>query len=1690
MARSHLGHLRALLLTLLMLFSTSMVPFGASIFHSDSSTLISEEGIMEGSGNQGIEVLIYGNSYTSGNNLANLVQDSLQNLDNSAVAQSLTSGGLKLSDHATRVQTAGHQWNTTLRNGNWNWVILQDQSQVPSFPTSNQYWQESKDGSIVLDQMISDNGAQTVFLMTWGRRDGDSQNQWRNPDFLTMQANLETGYMLYSENTSTPSRQSWIAPTGLAFKHIYNDVLASGATPEDSGNDFYNLFSSDGSHPSIYGSYLATCVIFSTITGVSSVGNSWPNSISSSKALYLQEVASSTVFNETQNLVYPWMSNNYQNFGNGQSSINLHPALNETTTIGYEDGTRITGVEFDFSGGPQQDWQNNTLNLSDSFFVNGSSQQTTVTGSGIGLSNSGNTSGAPWPNSGSLMVSGTLNTHGNHSYGTVHVSGLINSTGPLLKIMANTIIIEANASIRSNAIIWGGSGQGASGNLTNNGGYGANGGAHMGAGGVGGNNQNSTNMSYGNGTEAGSSGGNVTQTSSGTTTVHSAGGQGGGVIILIANNIYINGTISANGHDVHDGPPPPNGGTGISGAGGGSGGSVSIIANNVWWGQGGSVNARGGDGGDGSNGVRQMPIGLLMYDGGHGGGGGGGGSVNITTTTNGMHGNGRISVAGGTAGAGGLPYGSGRAGRGGTTGSTGVSQVSTSFVGWSGSSHASNGTFTSATHDVGGIVEGLIISVNSIIPTGTSVSGEFRTTLDNVTWSDWQQLSLTRQSTDRLRYFQTRFNLSTNLNFSTPIISGLSYSKWQWVALGSDYTPGIPLSFSITNNTPATNDWRAGDANGQDPMGNSVVLFHSTDFLISNGPTPQPGDVYTGAIEISVPLNATPQNGWIHLLSQGTGHQNTVTLSVGRAQLVSVDNHVDSYEIELPTQSLTAAWPTSGSTDLSGLEWGWLVLNWTSELPNPTFSHLSLPWNFTHRVGGGGEFVAGIEAMVLAECTDWYSVQGCRQDFPLMATGYSTVLDFSIILDNLIVSSIDDIPPRLNEVKMEVDGTETNVAQYGDMMTFLVTEQIGQSNLTILCQLVLAGASPNSGTQDQMQWDEQNQAYELQYDSTQFGSSASEIFVVFSCDMQDEVGNMANPAPLLQVSILPGPPVVSDFIMSSNSGPISGSVSTGTWRHDEPITMTVKEIINRSELNASVELSRRESSTVITVPLEWDNSTMSYTGIWEITRYNFGVWDLEVKLVDTIHSEMDEDGALITTDAIVTIVDRLAPILDAVSFDWSPTNPLAWRTTIEWTSEPNEIIDLWVAVTTDSGVAINYLQITTTSDKTGYADWDTTDIEPGRYYLEVFLEDSAGNSAADWLSGPDSVVVISPPRAITFDILEPVNGTEFVYGDTITYRFNISCNDGCEMSLEEEGITGLFNGTLEFNQTVADVGDITTFFTLSAGDLSITQMSYITVIAPPDPLFSLPSCVESESSDANMALAGHLEFICNVKNMGSIPSVVRFRVTDGHSQFDCTPTTSEAIPTSDMLEVFCHTQGEVEEATGISTNAVFEWQDYLGNWNRIGSEQAFSISLIPYDDGTQDSADSTQTGKGVSTMVLAGGAIGIVSILGVLLAFFIQSRGRRRDEESHELNPSLHSAVSSHGSDAPVIWQEDGSGMLVNDGTIKSEPVPIEQGLDWVPSYEGLPPGGRYEEVPEGLWYVDAEENWWWSEQGGSWRKT
>lgn len=254
------------------------------------------------------EILMMGNSYIGSNSLGSIVDGVMNDASIAANVTSLSGGGMRLPQHYANVATAGHQWNTTLNNGAWDWVILQDQSQVAGFSRTDQYWIDSKDAAIQLAQSIDAKGADSVLMMTWGRRDGDSNNAQRYPDFSTMQDELEAGYLDYRDNMSSQGNV-WVAPVGLAFEHIHDKIIAQGGTPTNSGNLFYDLYSGDGSHPSLAGSYLAALVIFSTISGDTPVGLSHSTSLTNSVVLELQQAAAATVFNETSHLDYPWQSN-------------------------------------------------------------------------------------------------------------------------------------------------------------------------------------------------------------------------------------------------------------------------------------------------------------------------------------------------------------------------------------------------------------------------------------------------------------------------------------------------------------------------------------------------------------------------------------------------------------------------------------------------------------------------------------------------------------------------------------------------------------------------------------------------------------------------------------------------------------------------------------------------------------------------------------------------------------------------------------------------------------------------------------------------------------------------------------------------------------------------------------------------------------------------------------------------------------------------------------------------------------------------------------------------------------------------------------------------------------------------------------------------------------------------------------
>ena len=72
-----------------------------------------------------------------------------------------------------------------------------------------------------------------------------------------MQDELESGYLDYRDNISANGGNAWVAPVGLAFEHIHDKIVAEGGTPTNSGNTFYNLYTNDGSHPSL--SLLSCC---------------------------------------------------------------------------------------------------------------------------------------------------------------------------------------------------------------------------------------------------------------------------------------------------------------------------------------------------------------------------------------------------------------------------------------------------------------------------------------------------------------------------------------------------------------------------------------------------------------------------------------------------------------------------------------------------------------------------------------------------------------------------------------------------------------------------------------------------------------------------------------------------------------------------------------------------------------------------------------------------------------------------------------------------------------------------------------------------------------------------------------------------------------------------------------------------------------------------------------------------------------------------------------------------------------------------------------------------------------------------------------------------------------------------------------------------------------------------------------
>lgn len=191
-------------------------------------------------------VLFIGNSYTHVNVMPNIFHEIAKSDNEIAIAEFSAPDGYSLQKHINNEFTL-----SKLKEANWDYIIIQEQSQAPSFNDDYVQMEVYPYAKKIHDLALESNPcAQTIFYQTWGRKNGDSTmcKSWQYVcTYKGMDSLLSLRYSKMAE-----MNESWLSPVGKVWYYIREKH------PE------INLYHRDGSHPSKEGSY-ASALCFYTI---------------------------------------------------------------------------------------------------------------------------------------------------------------------------------------------------------------------------------------------------------------------------------------------------------------------------------------------------------------------------------------------------------------------------------------------------------------------------------------------------------------------------------------------------------------------------------------------------------------------------------------------------------------------------------------------------------------------------------------------------------------------------------------------------------------------------------------------------------------------------------------------------------------------------------------------------------------------------------------------------------------------------------------------------------------------------------------------------------------------------------------------------------------------------------------------------------------------------------------------------------------------------------------------------------------------------------------------------------------------------------------------------------------------------------------------------------------------------------
>src|SRR5882762_3542045 len=163
-------------------------------------------------------VFFAGNSYTSVNDLPTMFTDLAWSGGHRVETAVRAPGGWTLRDHAHSPDTAN-----LLTSSKWDFVVLQEQSEIPSVESLRQATMYPAARDLV--PTIRDAGAEPILFVTWAHRNGWPVNGL--PDYATMQSSIDAAYLFIAGDQHAP-----VVPVGYAWENVLsrNPTPISGRT--------------------------------------------------------------------------------------------------------------------------------------------------------------------------------------------------------------------------------------------------------------------------------------------------------------------------------------------------------------------------------------------------------------------------------------------------------------------------------------------------------------------------------------------------------------------------------------------------------------------------------------------------------------------------------------------------------------------------------------------------------------------------------------------------------------------------------------------------------------------------------------------------------------------------------------------------------------------------------------------------------------------------------------------------------------------------------------------------------------------------------------------------------------------------------------------------------------------------------------------------------------------------------------------------------------------------------------------------------------------------------------------------------------------------------------------------------------------------------------------------------------------